>query len=165
MYTQSLYSIITPIKSNTISRLNKSKKWDYGYNKEHDIIVISKTGQIGDIYNIQNLKIALPKRPSNVDKANNKWTPEEYPKELKAINSIFDWRDYPDKFKSKWGEYIDEQFNKRENGSWFNNKGVATYITGTHFMYLQWSKIDVGKPDFRESNRLFYIFWEACKAD
>ena len=114
MYTQSLYSIITPIKSNTISRLNKSKKWDYGYNKEHDIIVISKTGQIGDIYNIQNLRIALPKRPSNVDKANNKWTPEEYPKELKAINSIFDWRDYPDKFKSKWGEYIDEQFNKRE---------------------------------------------------
>ena len=165
MYTQSLYSIITPIKSNTISRLNKSKKWDYGYNKEHDIIVISKTGQIGDIYSIQNLKIALPKRPSNVDKANNKWTPEEYPKELKAINSIFDWRDYPDKFKSKWGEYIDEQFNKRENGSWFNNKGVATYITGTHFMYLQWSKIDVGQPDFRESNRLFYLFWEACKAD
>jgi len=32
-------------------------------------------------------------------------------------------------------------------------------------MYLQWSKIDVGEPDFRESNRLFYIFWEACKAD
>ena len=31
--------------------------------------------------------------------------------------------------------------------------------------YLQWSKIDVGKPDFRESNRLFFIFWEACKAD
>ena len=32
-------------------------------------------------------------------------------------------------------------------------------------MYLQWSKIDVGKPDFREANRLFFIFWEACKAD
>ena len=32
-------------------------------------------------------------------------------------------------------------------------------------MYLQWSKIDVGQPDFRESNRLFFIFWEACKAD
>ena len=32
-------------------------------------------------------------------------------------------------------------------------------------MYLQWSKIDVGNADFRESNRLFYIFWEACKAD
>jgi hypothetical protein len=32
-------------------------------------------------------------------------------------------------------------------------------------MYLQWSKIDVGRPDFREANRLFFIFWEACKAD
>ena len=32
-------------------------------------------------------------------------------------------------------------------------------------MYLQWSKIDVGQPDFRESNRLFFIFWEACRAD
>jgi hypothetical protein len=32
-------------------------------------------------------------------------------------------------------------------------------------MYLQWSKIDVGAPDFREANRLFCIFWEACKAD
>ena len=32
-------------------------------------------------------------------------------------------------------------------------------------MYLQWSKIDVGPPDFREANRLFFLFWEACKAD
>jgi hypothetical protein len=32
-------------------------------------------------------------------------------------------------------------------------------------MYLQWSKIDVGAPDYRDSNRLFFIFWEACKAD
>ena len=32
-------------------------------------------------------------------------------------------------------------------------------------MYLQWSKIDVGHPDYREANRLFFIFWEACKAD
>ena len=32
-------------------------------------------------------------------------------------------------------------------------------------MYLQWTKIDVGYPDFREANRLFFIFWEACRAD
>jgi hypothetical protein len=45
------------------------------------------------------------------------------------------------------------------------NNGKPTWITGTHYMYLQWSKIDVGAPDFREANRLFFIFWEACKAD
>ena len=165
MYEQSLYRVVTPIKLTTISRLNKGKKWEYGYNKEHDVVVISRTGQIGEIYEIQNLRIALPKAPPKIDKKTDRWTPEEYPRELKSITSIFDWRDYPDEFKIKWGIYIDGQFNKRENGHWFNNKNVDTYITGTHFMYLQWSKIDIGKPEFRESNRLFYIFWEACKAD
>ena len=165
MYAQTLYKVITPVKQNTISRLNKSKKWEYGYNKEHDIVVISKTGQIGEIYNIQNLRIALPKAPSKVDNTNDRWTPEEFPKELKQIQSVFDWRDYPENFKEKWEPYIDEQFKLREEGHWFNNKGLATYITGTHFMYLQHSKIDVGKPDFREANRLFFIFWEACKSD
>ena len=165
MYEQTLYSVITPIKKTTISRLNKSKKWGYGYNKEHDVIVISKTGQIGEVYEIQNLKIALPKAPAKIDKSNKKWVVEELPKELKRIQSVFDWRDYPDDFKEKWEPYIDEQFRRREEGHWFNNKGVATYITGTHFMYLQWSKIDVGHPEFREANRLFFIFWEACKAD
>jgi hypothetical protein len=165
MYEQTLYSVITPIKQTTISRLNKSKKWRYGYNKEHDVIIISKSGQIGDIYQIQNLRIALPKSPAKIDKSNDKWVVEELPKELKRIQSVFDWRDYPDDFKEKWEPYIDEQFRRREEGHWFNNKGVGTYITGTHFMYLQWSKIDVGHPEFREANRLFFIFWEACKAD
>ena len=164
MYNQTLYKIIEPVKINTIKRLNKSKKWEYGYNKEHDIIVISKTGEIGDIYNIQNLKIALPKA-RNVFKGNDKWEVQEYPKDLKRIKSIFDWKDLPLDFQNKWHEYIDEEFTKREQGYWFKNKGVDTYITGTHYMYLQWTKIDVGKPDFREANRLFYIFWEACKAD
>ena len=165
MYKQNLYSVITPIKQNTISRLNRSKKWKYGYNKEHDVVVISKTGEIGDVYDIQGLKIALPKTPIKISKSNDKWTVEEFPKELKQIQSVFEWRDYPENFHKKWEPYIDEQFKRRDEGHWFNNKGVDTYITGTHFMYLQWSKIDVGNPDFRESNRLFYIFWEACKAD
>jgi hypothetical protein len=165
MYEQSLYSVITPIRENTISRLNKSKKWEYGYNKEHDVVVISKTGQIGEIYNIQNLKIALPKAPSKIEKSINKWKLTEYPKELKAISSIFDWRELPEKVQEKWEPYIDEEFKCRDDGHWFYNKDVPTYITGTHYMYLQWTKIDVGHPDFREANRLFFIFWEACKAD
>ncbi len=165
MYEQTLYRIETPIKLNTLKRLNKSRKWEYGYNKEQDVVVISKTGQIGEIYNIQGLKIALPKEPKNLSRKNDKWIPEEYPKELKQIKSIFDWRNYPEQFKEKWEPYIDEQFKRREEGHWFNNKGLGTYITGTHFMYLQHTKIDVGRPDFREANRLFFIFWEACKAD
>jgi hypothetical protein len=32
-------------------------------------------------------------------------------------------------------------------------------------MYLQWTSIDVGYPDYREANRIFFLYWEACKAD
>ena len=166
MYEQSLYKSIDPIRSNTIKRLNKSKKWNYGYDKEHDVVVISKTGQIGEVIDIQGLKIALPKMPGNVysnDEA--KWQKFDQPKELSKLKSIFDWRNYPEDLKNQWHDYIDEEFARREEGFWFNNGGTPTYITGTHYMYLQWSKIDVGAPDFRDSNRIFYIFWEACKAD
>ena len=166
MYEQTLYQIIEPVKKTTISRLNKGKKWKYGYNKEHDLVVISKTGQIGDIYEIQGLKIALPKTPKDVFKhVKSKWVKLEQPKELSKLKNIFDWRNYPEEAKEQWYDYIDEEFKRREEGFWFTNKNKPTYITGTHYMYLQWSKIDVGAPDFREANRLFYIFWEACKAD
>ena len=165
MYEQSLVKTIEPIKLTTLHRLNKGKKWKYGYDKEHDIIVISHTGQIGEIIEIENLKIALPPAPKDLKKGENKWVKSEYPKELKSVKTIFDWQTYPDDFKSKWEGYIDEEFKRRDEGYWFYNKGIPTYITGPHYMYLQWSKIDVGNPDYREANRLFFIFWEACMAD
>ena len=166
MYEQTLYKVIKDhIKPKVIDRMNRYKKWEYGYNKEHDVVIISRTGEIGEIYEIQNLKIALPKAKDVHKFENDKWEYTEYPKELKKIKSVFDWEQYPIDFREKWYDYIDNEFNKRDQGFWFYNKNVATYVTGTHYMYLQWSKIDVGQPDFRESNRLFFIFWEACKAD
>ena len=152
-----------------MSKNNRYNKWEYGYNADYDFIVISKSGKIGKIIEIQNLRIALPaeRQPfkRSESKAEQFWQKQEYPKELSRIKSRFDWDEYPIDFKEKWFDYIDEEFKRRELGYWFYNAGVATYITGTHYMYLQWSKIDVGAPDYRESNRLFFIFWEACKAD
>ena len=166
MYQQSLYKILDDhIKPKIIKKNNRYKKWDYGYNIEHDVIVISKTGEIGKIYEIQNLKIALPKEKNIHKFKSNKFEYTELPKELKRIKTIFDWEEYSLDFKETWYDYIDTEFTRREEGFWFYNNNNPTYITGTHYMYLQWSKIDVGKPDFREANRLFFIFWEASKAD
>lgn len=163
---QTLYKIVEPVKKTTISRLNKSKKWEYGYNKEHDIVVISKTGKIGQVVEIQGLRIGLPSEPKSVYLSDKrKWQKLEYPKELGKLKNIFDWRSYPEESKEQWYDYIDEEFKRRDEGFWFTNNNEPTYITGSHYMYLQWSKIDVGAPDFREANRLFFIFWEACKAD
>ncbi len=96
MYEQVLYKVVDHIKPKIIKRLNRYNKWEYGYNKEHDVVVISKTGQIGEIYEIQNLKIALPKE-KNVHKFNeDRWSKTEYPKALSRIKTVFDWKEYPE---------------------------------------------------------------------
>src|SRR6056300_1650153 len=166
MYEQSLLNIASDyIDPKVLKKKNRYKQWKYGYDKESDIVVISKTGEIGEVYSIQNLHIALPKENNAYKFKSNKWSRLDYPNELSKIKSVFEWNQKPEYFKEKYYDYIDEEFKRRDEGFWFYNKDIPTYITGTHYMYLQWTKIDVGKPEFREANRLFYIFWEACKAD
>jgi hypothetical protein len=169
-YQQSLCKEVKDvINPKLLSKQNRYKKWEYGYNKDYNFVVISKTGKIGKVIEIQNLRIALPAEyepfKRSEKKAEQYWEKQEYPKELARIKTRFDWEEYPTDFKEKWFDYIDNEFRKRDEGYWFFNNGVPTYITGTHYMYLQWSKIDVGAADYREANRLFFIFWEACKAD
>ena len=169
-YEQTLWKEIPDIiNPKYLKKQNRYKKWEYGYNAEYDFVCISKNGTIGSIIEIQNLRIALPAANEpykrSEDKKKQYWERFEYPKELQRIKSRFDWEEYPMEFKEKWYDYIDEEFKRREEGFCFYNNGNPVYITGTHYMYLQWSKIDVGAPEYREANRLFFIFWEACKAD
>ena len=167
----SIYRVVKDyIPKSVLSNKNKAHTWQYGYNKKHDVVVISKNGTVGEVYDINGVKIALPAKPKNAykrsdTKADQYWESFEYPRELSRISSIFQWHDAPDQFKNQWVDYIEQEFDRREEGFWFYNNGTPTYITGTHYMYLQWTKIDVGHPDFREANRIFYIYWEACKAD
>ena len=167
----SIYEIVDGyIEDHVIARGNKAKSWEYGYNDKYDMVVISKDGTIGEIYKISNLLVALPAEPSKIHSRSKKiseqyWEPAEYPKELARIKSIFQWHEMSNEFKNQWVDYVETEFDRREQGFWFMNGGLPTYITGSHYMYLQWTKIDVGLPDFREANRIFFIFWEAVKAD
>lgn len=153
-----------------IAKKNRNRSWAYGYNEEYDVVVISKNGTIGKIVSIQGLAIALPEAPKDSykrsdSKSDQYWEREEIPQELSRIQSIFHWNEMPAQFKNKWVDYISSQFDYRDQGFWFKNNGVDTYITGSHWFYLQWASIDVGYADFREANRILYVFWEACKAD
>ena len=166
-----LYYIVNDyIPKNAISNKNRVKSWAYGYNEQYDLVIISKTGQIGDIINISGLHIALPLTPDkcferDTKKTEQHWERQPLPKALDKIQSIFQWNEMPSEFKNRWVDYIEKEFDYREQGFWFMNNGIKTYITGSHYMYLQWSSIDVGYPDFREANRIYWIFWEACRAD
>ena len=162
--------LVNLVPKNVLATKNKAKSWQYGYNEKYNFVVISKTGQIDQILNVQGLNIALPKVSKQVFQRSDKkekqyWEAQEIPKQLQKIKSIFQWHNAPSSFKNQWIDYIESQFDYREQGYWFMNNGKPTYITGSHWMYVQHTKIDVGLPDFREANRIFYIHWEACKAD
>ena len=171
MYKQHLYSVQTShLQQKYVKKLNKSKSFKYGFNEDLDCIVISKNGQIGEIYAIQGLKIALPPEPKQIESNSN--VPEEQvftrtkkPETLDKIKTLYDFKKYPENIKEKYYDYISNEYNKRSDGHWFMCNGEAQYITGSHYIYLNWTKIDIGLPDFRQANRILYLFWEACCAD
>ena len=132
------------ISKNALISRNRAKKWVYGYDKKYDVVVISKDGTIGDVYDINGLKIAIPEKPKKLDVKEDRWVAYEYPKELSKVRTIFDWNRKDNLFKSKYVDFIEQEFDRREDGYWFMNNGNPTYITGSHYMYLQWTKIDVG---------------------
>lgn len=157
------------VPKNVLVRKNQASTWSYGYNEKYDMVVISKTGKVGEVINISGVNIGLPLNEGVIGRKDSRskeyWIREPLPKPLSRIQSIFQWNEMTAVFKDTWVDYIEAEFDKREAGHWFMNNGVPTYITGAHYMYLQWTSIDVGYPDFREANRIFFIFWEACKAD
>ncbi len=166
-----MYKVVQDyVPKSVLTNKNNKKSWEYGYNKKYDFVCISRSGELGEIINIQGLIIGLPKQPKKIHSRSNKkseqyWERIDIPKPLTKIQSIFQWNEMPSEFKNNWVDYIENEFDNRELGYWFMNNGISTYITGAHYMYLQWTSIDVGYPDYRDANRIFYIFWEACKAD
>jgi hypothetical protein len=171
MYKQSLYTIHKEHLANKkVKHTNKHKNFTYGYNEDLDCIIISKDGTLGDIYEIQGLKVGLPKTPDKINgedlsKSDQVFKVANKPETLKKLKTIYDFQGISEDVKEKYYPYIDSEFTNRDAGYWFMCNGAPNYITGSHYIYLTWTKIDVGSPDFRQANRIFYYFWEACKAD
>ena len=171
MYKQTLYKIHTDhLSDKKIKKDNKYKKFNYGYNEELDCVIISKDGTLGDIYEIQGLKVGIPKTPNKIDgedlnKEDQVFKQISKPASLSKIKNLIDFKEYAEDIKEQYYKYIENEFDCRSNGYWFMCNNEPCYITGSHYIYLNWTKIDVGAPDFRQANRIFYYFWEACKAD
>jgi len=110
----------------------------------------------GKTININGLDIVLPKKTKSIlfskkKKENQKWERDNT-----------NWEFLGSKEKEA---FVSKEFNKRIDGIWFMNNGEPTYITGNHYYYLQWCKIDIGYPEYRDRDRRFFTFWEACKKD
>jgi hypothetical protein len=71
----------------------------------------------------------------------------------------------PDYFMEALEDFRVQEFDRIFNGYWFFNKGVPTYVNGMYYFYLNWWKMDVGYPHYREPDKeLFYVL-EVCDID
>ena len=127
----------------------------------------------GEVRVLADIYIQLPKQPdqseilfSNLPKEDQKWSRLPVPRELESIRSMDEWSEQPKEFRQKYSPYIEKEFYRREHGVWFMNNGVPTYITGAHYMMLQWSKIDASfYGAYLSFQRDLFIHAEACKID
>ena len=117
----SLYRILQAyVPANVITNKNRNKSWLYGYDEKYDMVVISRTGTIGDIISVNGLTIALPSPPKDThrrskERSEQYWERNEIPKSLSKIVSIFQWNEMPSDFKNLWVDYIEAEFDKRED--------------------------------------------------
>ena len=137
-----------------------------------DIISICPKGTKGEVVQIGGLDIALPAQPPKKEivgygKPNHLqlWKRLPMPEELLRIKSMDEWSEMPREFRQKFSPYIEEEFRRRREGLWFYNDGVPTYITGRHYMMLQWTRMDIGYPDYLEFQRDIFLHLSACEAD
>lgn len=61
--------------------------------------------------------------------------------------------------------FVSQEWDRRLNGHWFYNNGKPTYITGKHYFYVNWWKLDSGYPDYRDTDRKLFYFWQYCTED
>lgn len=76
------------------------------------------------------------------------------------------YQDY-DQFyiNEKMEEFRQQENDRIDNGFWFMCKGKPVFITGYHYFYLTWWKLNTGYPNFRDTDRKLFYFWQYCKED
>ena len=159
-----------------VKQQNRKKGFKYGYNSDLDCVVVGKDGTLGEIYQVQGLRIGLPLAPkemadSDLPKKDQYFKHTLKPESLKKIKSIVDFKALQNEgLKIKWAEYIETEWNRRTDGYWFMSHGEPTYVTGSNYFFLNYHRIDndnsdENRADFRHSNRIWFYFLEACKAD
>ena len=142
--------------------------------EEYDDLAISicPNGTQGEVLELGGLVIVLPAQPPKKQIQGYKdpvhmqmWKRSPMPEELSRIRSMDEWSEMPREFRQKFSTYIEEEFRRRREGFWFFNYGVPTYITGRHYMMLQWTKLDVGYPNFLQFQKNIFVHLAACEAD
>lgn len=135
-------------------------------------IKIDPNGTEGEAIELHGLLVVLPKKPRKSEilfhdqpKKLQMWKRIPMPEEMRRIRGMDEWLEKPAEFRNKFRSYVEQEFQRRRDGVWFYNNGEPTYITGRHYMFLQWSKIDIGYPSYLAFQKDIFTHMAACEAD
>lgn len=124
---------------------------------------------MGLTVNIYGQLVDVPEKPELVEVEN--WgtddPSEQYWRRLE-IPEFFEYVEF-DKQKNllltpEQEAYAKKEVERCKRGFYFLNNGILTYITGKHYFYLQWWKLENDiYPDYRDTDRRYFMFlnhWE-----
>ncbi|MGI4873223.1 MAG: hypothetical protein ACRYFX_18840 [Janthinobacterium lividum] len=61
--------------------------------------------------------------------------------------------------KHKQDALSEQEWSRRDNGVWFWNDGVPTWIPGQYYFFLNYHRYGDQKPEYREAHRRLYWVW------
>jgi hypothetical protein len=126
------------------------------------------------------IKIDIPKCPDittidgyGLNPENQVFQYEKYPAKLKkleadcngVIDEIFKKLEKNQKTYKSEIKWIKKQWLRRLTGYWFFCNGKPTYIDGWHYFYLNYYKLDIGKPKYYDRDRRWFLFARYCYTD
>lgn len=123
---------------------------------------------------IQGLKCWIPKQPPkhliagyDLPKKQQKFIHTDLPKEWDEWREEEELRlSVDDSFvHPKIEAFKKQEWERRLFGYWFYNNGKVVYITGKHYFYINWWSLDTGRPQYRDTDRKLFYFWQYCIED
>ena len=94
------------------------------------------------------------------DEGDQVWIPDQLPEEYYdlRIEEEFEQEEDPSYEDPALAKMRNLFWHRRLCGMWIYINGKATFITGLHYFYLSWWKIDIGLPSYRDNDRLYFYF-------
>ena len=123
---------------------------------------IPKPGYIKNI--ISGKEEKRPIITSSSKKQNQKWIRTELPNDwaIRRRDELAKQEEDKDFFDGDLERFRSQEWDRRLNGVWFMNNGKPEYLTGLHYLFLNWWRIDVGYPQFRKTDQEYFYFLQAC---
>lgn len=124
-----------------------------------------------DIEDMTPVKIILPD-PPNKNKVINyrRPTSSQMWEKMSLPKSFQRFKNWPKEsiynhLSADEHEFIQGEYKKLDEGYWFYNNGELIWITNHHYLFLNWWKIDIGSPEYRDANRRFFLHFNKIEND